>query len=159
MFPSLSLGIVYRNPTLMLTVSGRSLQVWGMHRVAESLHPFHDDTATLAAMRLSRTKGGARAFATDMHRLGGLHPQNQAGASLWCSWRGRERAVRAVRAVRRESQTRGGRASNELPLPKRSGECLRRNEANRVDTDSACTLDILLRVVDKHALLRGDSSR
>src|SRR6266704_243857 len=78
MFPSLSLGIVYRNPTLMLTVSGRSLQVWGMRRVAEFLHPFHDDTATLAAMRLSRTKDGARAFATDMHRLGGLHPQNQS---------------------------------------------------------------------------------
>ncbi len=51
--------------------------------------------------------------------------------------------------------TRSGRASNELPLLKRTGECLRRDEANRVDTEDACTLDIALRVVDKHALLGG----
>ena len=68
-----------------------------------------------------------------------------------------------LRARRPSSTCRSGaainavcRASNELPLLKGTGEFLRRDKANRVDTYSACTLDILLRVVDKHALLSGD---
>lgn len=60
-------------------------------------------------------------------------------------------AMQASRRILSTGLKRGGTPEANW----RTGECLRRDEANRVDTDSACALDVRLHVIDKHPLLTG----
>src|SRR6266496_2646451 len=73
-------------PHAHVDVSCRSLQVWGMHCVAEFIHTFQDGAAKLAAMQLSAQKKAPALSQKGLDRLGGLRRQIKAVPAPGASW-------------------------------------------------------------------------